>query len=31
VQIKVFEMADHFFRDLNAEELAEEIVGFLKR
>ncbi len=30
VHIKVFEMADHFFRDLNAEELAEEIVGFLK-
>ncbi|MBI5181293.1 MAG: alpha/beta fold hydrolase [Nitrospirae bacterium] len=31
VHIKVFEMADHFFRDLNAEELADEIVGFLKR
>lgn len=30
VHIKVFEMADHFFRDLNAEELTEEIVGFLK-
>ena len=31
VHIKIFEMADHFFRDLNAEELTEEIVGFLKR
>ncbi len=31
VHVKVFDMADHFFRDLNAEELAEEIVGFLKR
>jgi dienelactone hydrolase len=30
VHVKVFEMADHFFRDLNAEELTEEIVGFLK-
>ncbi|MFZ3065192.1 MAG: alpha/beta fold hydrolase [Nitrospirota bacterium] len=31
VHIKVFEMADHFFRDLNAEELTEEIAGFLNR
>ncbi|OGW50625.1 MAG: hypothetical protein A2Z50_01255 [Nitrospirae bacterium RBG_19FT_COMBO_42_15] len=31
VHIKVFEMADHFFRDLNAEELADEIAGFLRR
>lgn len=30
VHIKVFDMADHFFRDLNAEELVDEIVGFLK-
>ena len=31
VHIKVFEMAEHFFRDLNAEELADEIAGFLRR